>query len=121
EFADGQTLDAGINPKYDGATGRFVLSNIPAGHYQLTANWFESQQEQHAERPLVMNATPVALSPNLVAPNVDISDQRPALLSGAYGSQEARHATLRFVVDAPPVDHLLLSAEPNVEISGQLP
>ncbi|RZU39350.1 carboxypeptidase-like regulatory domain-containing protein [Edaphobacter modestus] len=83
----GLTLNIGINPQYDSNTGRFVISNVPAGHYQLTANWFVSQGERHTTLPFVVDATPVdnlLLSPT---PNVEISGQLPTLPLGVTISQ----------------------------------
>ncbi len=121
ESGDGLTLDTNSNVQYDSVTGRFVISNVPAGHYQLTANWFGGQQERHVESPLGRNASPLSAPPIAAAPNIDVNARLSLLPPDWLANQEGRRATLRFVVAAAPVDHLILSAAPNVEISGQLP
>jgi len=81
------TLNIGINPQYDSNTGRFVISNVPAGHYQLTANWFVSQGERHTTLPFVVDATPVDNLNFSATPNVEISGQLPTLPLGVTTSQ----------------------------------
>ena len=83
----GLTLNLGINPQYDSNTGRFVISNVPAGHYQLTANWFVSQGERRATLPFVVDATPVDNLLLSATPNVEISGQLPTLPLGVTISQ----------------------------------
>jgi hypothetical protein len=83
----GLTLNIGINPQYDSNTGRFVLSNVPAGHYQLTANWVVSQGEGHTTLPFVVDATPVDNLLLAATPSMEISGQLPALPLGVTISQ----------------------------------
>jgi len=78
----GLTLPTGINPRYDSSTGRFVISNVPAGHYQLTANWLVSQEERHTTLPLVVDATPVDHLALSAIPDVEVRGQLPTLPSG---------------------------------------
>jgi hypothetical protein len=84
---DGLTLDAGIQPVYDKSTGRFSISNVPAGHYQLTANWLTSREIEHAKLPFAVSANPVdglLLSGTL---DVEIKGQLRALPSGVTVTQ----------------------------------
>lgn len=83
----GLTLPTGINPRYDSSTGRFVISNVPAGHYQLTANWLVSQEERHTRLPLVVDATPVDHLALSAIPDVEVRGQFPTLPSGVTISQ----------------------------------
>jgi len=84
---DGLILDTGIQPIYDRRTGRFSISNVPAGHYQLTADWLTSREIGHAELPFAVGANPVdrlLLSGTL---DVEIKGQLPALPSGVTVTQ----------------------------------
>jgi hypothetical protein len=83
----GLTLNIGINPQYDSNTGRFVISNVSAGHYQLTANWFVSQGERRATMPFVVDATPMDSLLLSATPDVEISGQLPTLPLGVSISQ----------------------------------
>jgi len=79
------TLDTRIHPEYDGRTGRFVFSHVPAGHYQLTAH---SLNFQTATLRFVMEATPVeglllSATPDVVL----VSGQFAALPSGGNISE----------------------------------
>jgi hypothetical protein len=103
----GLTLNTAMNPSYDQNTGKFVLPNVPPGHYQLTAN-------------LVDAITPAPLFPS-ASPSVAISAQFFPSTLRKTTSLEERHAMLPLVVGATPIDNLVLSAIPNVEIKGQIP
>jgi hypothetical protein len=81
------TLDAGINPQYDSNTGRFVISNVPAGHYQLIADLFINHKLRRATLPFMVNATPVDNLVLSAIPNVEIRGQLPTLPSGVTISQ----------------------------------
>jgi len=83
----GLTLNIDITPQCDSNTGRFVISNVPAGHYQLTANWFVSQGERRATLPFVVDATPVDNLLLSATPNVKINGQLPTLPLGVTISQ----------------------------------
>jgi hypothetical protein len=84
---DGLVLDTGIQPTYDRRTGRFSISNVPAGHYQLTANWLTSRDIGHATLPFAVGVNPVdrlLLSSML---DVEITGRLSALPAGVTVSQ----------------------------------
>lgn len=83
----GLTLDAGIKPQYDSSTGRFVLSNVPAGHYELAANLFMNKNVQRATLPFVVDATPVDHLLLSAMSDMDISGQISTVPSGVSISQ----------------------------------
>jgi hypothetical protein len=87
ESEDGLILETGINPIYDSGTGRFVISNVPAGHYQLAANWFVGREARHAKLPFVVDAKPVEHLLLSATPDVEIRGQLPTLPSGVNVSQ----------------------------------
>ena len=81
------TVDEGIHPQYDNNTGRFVISNVPAGHYQLAADAFVGQKVLRATLSFVVNATPVEGLVLSAIPNVEIRGQLPTPPSGVTRSQ----------------------------------
>jgi hypothetical protein len=125
----GLTLDTGINPRYDSSTGRFVISSVPAGHYQVTADWFVGRAEQRATLPLVVNAAPVHNLLVSATSNVEMTGQLSALPSGATITQLILASTDGFTRDVStpvkdgafhfrpvPAGEYLLTLPPNQQV-----
>jgi hypothetical protein len=86
ESKDGLILDTGIVPIYDSKTGRFVISNVPAGHYQLAASWFVGRETRRAKLPFVVDAKSVKLLLSATS-DVEIKGQLRTFPSGVTISQ----------------------------------
>lgn len=81
------TVDAGIDPQYDRSTGRFVISNVPAGHYQLIEDGFEAHKGKRSTLSFAVDATPVEDLLFSATSNVEIRGKLPPLPSGVAISQ----------------------------------